>query len=125
MIVLRAQTELEAHILTLYAPSTLFWDVLLILADLTWVSRNLVSKCSRCWIYGPFLVIYNGNQGFIIQNEVIMELFSFCVQLLLCWEWVSDVYELAFSAEKAPSISKLPPKYRLCALAYPWTELAL
>ena len=47
MTVLRAQTELEVHILTPYNPSTLFWTVLLILADLTCVSRNLVSKCSR------------------------------------------------------------------------------
>ena len=35
---------------------------------------------------GSFWVIYYGNQGFIVQNQVFMKLFSFFVQLLSCWE---------------------------------------
>ena len=106
MIVLRAQTELEVHILTPYNPSTLFWTVLLILADLTCVSRNLVSKCSWRQISGHFLVIYNGNKGFIIQNQVIMVLFSFIVQLLSFWEWFL-MFRSAFQCPKSAFHDKI------------------
>ena len=85
MTVLRAQTELEVPILTLYSPSTLFyayWFLHILRGFLGIWSQSGSTLDSE-----SFLVIHDGNKGFIVQNQVIMVLFSFFVQLLSCWEW--------------------------------------